>query len=55
MIEALGARVLKLVRIRIGPISIGSLPIGKWRLLTRREIAAFAARKRTDGDGARPA
>jgi len=55
MIEALGARVLKLVRIRIGPISIGSLPIGKWRLLTRREIAAFAARKRAEADGARPA
>jgi 23S rRNA pseudouridine2605 synthase len=55
MIEALGARVLKLVRIRIGPISIGSLPIGKWRLLTRREIAAFTASKRAEADGARPA
>ena len=55
MIEALGARVLKLVRIRIGSISIGSLPIGKWRLLTRREIAAFNARKRDDTDAARPA
>ena len=55
MIEALGARVLKLVRIRIGPISIGSLPIGKWRLLTRREIAAFTASKRADADGARRA
>jgi pseudouridine synthase len=55
MIEALGARVLKLVRIRIGPISIGTLPIGKWRLLTRREIAAFNARKRDDTDGARHA
>jgi 23S rRNA pseudouridine2605 synthase len=55
MIEALGARVLKLVRIRIGPLSIGTLPIGKWRLLTRREIAAFNARKRDDTDGARSA
>ena len=54
MIEALGARVLKLVRIRIGPISIGTLPIGKWRLLTRREIAAFNASKRGDAGGARP-
>jgi pseudouridine synthase len=45
MIEALGARVLKLVRIRIGPISIGSLPIGKWRLLTRARSRRWAARQ----------
>lgn len=41
MVEALGARVLKLVRIRIGPVAIGDLPIGKWRRLTRSEVAAF--------------
>jgi 23S rRNA pseudouridine2605 synthase len=41
MVEALGARVLKLVRIRIGPVAIGDLPIGKWRRLTRAEVAAF--------------
>ena len=35
MVEALGARVLKLVRVRVGRITIGKLPIGKWRLLTR--------------------
>jgi len=45
MVEALEARVLKLVRIRIGSISIGSLPIGKWRPLTRREVAAFTSGK----------
>jgi 16S rRNA U516 pseudouridylate synthase RsuA-like enzyme len=39
--------VLKLVRIRIGSISIGSLPIGKWRLLTRREVATFTSGKET--------
>ena len=38
MIEALGAVVLKLVRVKIGSISIGTLPIGKWRLLTDREV-----------------
>lgn len=42
MIEALGAKVLKLVRVRIGPIEIGTLPIGKWRFLTAREVAAIA-------------
>ena len=41
MVEALGARVLKLVRVRIGGISIGALPIGTWRPLTRAEIASF--------------
>ena len=43
MVEALDARVLKLVRIRIGSISIGALPIGKWRRLSRREVAAFTS------------
>jgi 16S rRNA U516 pseudouridylate synthase RsuA-like enzyme len=41
MVEALGAHVLKLVRVRIGPLAIGTLPIGRWRTLTRGEIAAF--------------
>ena len=39
MVEALGAKVLKLVRTRIGPIEIGSLEIGKHRPLTRREVS----------------
>ena len=38
MIEAIGARVMKLVRVRIGDIAIGDLPIGTWRLLTRQEL-----------------
>ena len=38
MVEAIGARVMKLVRVRIGDISIGTLPIGTWRLLTRPEL-----------------
>jgi len=42
MVEALGAHVLKLVRVKIGPLSIGKLPIGTWRLLTPAELAAFA-------------
>jgi len=42
MVEALGATVLKLVRIKIGPIGIGSLPIGKWRLLTPAEVRALS-------------
>ena len=41
MIEALGATVLKLVRVKIGSISIGTLPIGKWRALTAAEVQAL--------------
>jgi pseudouridine synthase len=40
MIEALDAKVLKLVRVKIGPLSIGKLPIGKWRPLTPAEVRA---------------
>lgn len=44
MVEALGATVLKLVRVRIGNIRIGTLPIGKWRMLTEAEVRALAAK-----------
>ena len=39
MLEAVGSKVLKLVRTAIGPTRIGDLPIGKWRRLTPEEIA----------------
>ena len=38
MVEALGAKVLKLVRVAIGTIRIGDLPIGKTRELTAAEV-----------------
>ena len=41
MIEALGATVLKLVRVNIGPIPIAGLQIGKWRSLTPAEVRAL--------------
>jgi 23S rRNA pseudouridine2605 synthase len=41
MVEALGAKVLKLVRTGIGDIQIGGLEIGKHRPLTPAEIVAF--------------
>ena len=40
MVEEIGARVVALSRVRIGPISIGTLPAGKWRRLTRAEVAS---------------
>ena len=42
MVEALDAKVLKLVRVRIGGLAIGGLPIGKWRLLTAAEVASLS-------------
>ncbi len=44
MIEALDCKVLKLVRVAIGPIRIGDLPIGKWRHLTAEERLLLGAR-----------
>ncbi len=41
MIEAVGSKVLKLVRTAIGPIRIGDLPIGHFRSLTPAEVAAL--------------
>jgi pseudouridine synthase len=45
MIEALGAKVLKLVRTRIGDVQIGELPIGRYRDLTPQEVKSFAPPK----------
>ena len=41
MLEAVESKVLKLVRVAIGPIRIGDLPIGKWRHLTTAEVQAL--------------
>jgi 23S rRNA pseudouridine2605 synthase len=42
MLEAVDSKVLKLVRTSIGPLCIGDLPIGKWRMLTAEEVKALA-------------
>jgi 23S rRNA pseudouridine2605 synthase len=39
MVEAVGSKVLKLVRTRLGPLTLASLAIGQWRDLTSAEIA----------------
>lgn len=41
MLEAVDSKVLKLVRIAIGPIRIGDLPIGTYRELTAAELQAL--------------
>lgn len=41
MCLAVGLRVSRLVRIRVGPLSLGRLAPGTWRELTRREVEAL--------------
>ena len=45
MVEALDAKVLKLVRVAIGEIGLGELEVGKTRMLTPEEIAALGERR----------
>jgi len=41
MIEAVGFKVLKLVRTQIGPLTLDGLQVGKWRELTPGEAACL--------------
>lgn len=41
MLLAVGGRVIYLRRIAFGPLSLGNLPLGALRLLTKEEIAAL--------------
>jgi 23S rRNA pseudouridine2604 synthase len=41
MCELVGLEVMDLVRVRIGPITLGELPEGCWRVLTPEERAAL--------------
>jgi len=44
MIEAVGFKVLKLVRTGIGPLTLAGLEVGKWRELTPGELVALRRR-----------
>jgi len=41
MMEAVGVKVLKLVRTHLGPLTLAGLEVGKWRELTPGEVAAL--------------
>src|ERR671935_65669 len=41
MCDQVGLRVVDLLRIRIGPLSLGDLPEGRWRVLSAEERAAM--------------
>jgi len=41
MCEEVGHPVMKLKRVAVGPLSLGTLPVGEWRLLTDKEEASL--------------
>jgi 23S rRNA pseudouridine2605 synthase len=41
MIEAVGFKVLKLVRTRIGPLALDGMEVGKWRELSADEVSGL--------------
>jgi len=43
MFYALGYEVKRLTRVRIGPLHLGNMPAGSWRVLTQKEIDALLA------------
>lgn len=46
MLEAVGSKVLKLVRTRLGPLTLENLTIGRWRELTGDEVRMLSSAKR---------
>lgn len=46
LLAALGFEVLRLLRVSIGPLSLGELPKGAWRRLTPEEVSALAPLRR---------
>ncbi len=42
MLAVVGHPVLRLIRVRVGPLRLGNLPPGHWRLLTEAEVAKLA-------------
>ena len=43
LLAALGVNVLRLMRVAVGPLELGSLAKGRFRRLTRQEVAALAS------------
>jgi len=41
MLEAFDVSVIRLVRVAIGPLSLGTLAKGEWRLLSAEEMDSF--------------
>jgi len=41
MLDSVGHPVTRLIRTKVGPVSLGDLKPGRWRHLTRSEVAAL--------------
>src|SRR5438876_11427917 len=52
MIEAVGFKVPKLVRTRLGALTLAGLEVGKWRALTAAVLNALRRRRRVAHDWA---
>ena len=53
MLDHVGHPVSRLIRTKVGPVNLGDLKPGRWRHLTRSEIAAlFAAASPSRASGA---
>jgi 23S rRNA pseudouridine2605 synthase len=48
MFEAVGYRVKRLLRIRIGSLRLGDLPCGHWRTLTQQELKSLELKNSSD-------
>ena len=42
LLSELGIEVLRLIRISIGPLTLGALPKGEWRMLSGSEVRSLA-------------
>jgi 23S rRNA pseudouridine2605 synthase len=49
MLEAIGSKVLKLVRTKLGPLTLDGLTMGQWRELTPQEVAILRKSARVSG------
>jgi pseudouridine synthase len=47
MVRAVGSRVARLHRSRVGPLELGDLPLGAWRVLTPAEVRGLEEAART--------
>lgn len=47
LLEAFELRVLRLVRVALGPLTLGDLPKGRWRVLSEQEIESLSAKFRS--------
>jgi 23S rRNA pseudouridine2605 synthase len=45
MAEYIGLGVNRLIRVRIGPLRLGTLPPGSWRMLSAAEVAALRGKR----------